>query len=890
MPRGLIKRFPVGPCGVLIASLLFLLLPYLSHAQQVTGNLQGRLADSLGQAISNANIVVSGPNVQGVRGGVSDGDGYFTLQALPTGIVSVSVTHVQYQRVIFENVSVVLGRTTSLGEVRLRSRSHDLPQVVVSGKRPLLDPSTTSSGVNLRSSDIENLPVERNYRSIATLLPQANTSYYGDEVNIGGATGSENKYFVDGVDVTDPNFGMTGTNLPYNFVKEIQVITGGYEAEYRSALGGLINVITPSGGNETHGSVFGFYTSNRLTAPRRVGLLDPTQGGFSNYDVGFGIGGPIVLDELWFYAAYNPTFSRRDVDMPGFGVSVDKTVTHAFAGKLTWRVSDRLNLVLTSTGDPNDREAIGDAPPLTPNPARLDNPDPYLTDQRGGGINVALNGSYVLGDGILVDATLSRNTRDQTWEPSTERGKNKIVLINTETGTWGGGSFGRYSISRSGTTARIAGTVLTGPHILKGGIEYRDNEVEADLDFPNSLSRHSDTLYVLVLNGTHGTVHNRIPSLFLQETWQVARNLQVHAGLRWDGQFIIGGDGKLAQRITGPFQPRVGFVFLPDNDGTQKVFGSFGRFTQEWHTAVMTGAYTGTGYFYEIHYDHDPRLEGSAGDTVVNTPARILPEERGLKAQYYDEFSLGYERMISTNVKIRLQGIHRTLQQAITAGLVQGGFRLGNPGRGELSDFPRAQRDYTALVITVEQRGGDHFNFLASYVLSRNYGNYEGLYDSYTRNIVPNVNFTFADVNSLREATGLLPNDRTHVLKFSGSYRFDSGLIVGTSFLWQTGTPLSDIASFGWFLEPRGAAGRTPSIWDLNARLVYPILFSGQLQTRLIFDVFHIASQREALDLVQQHYFVVDQNGNPVGLNPNYGVAYRYQPPMSIRLGMEMSF
>ena len=829
--------------------------------------------------------------MQGVRGGVSDERGYCYILALPPGKVSITITHAAYQAVTIEDVFIQLGRTTHLGDIRLDTRIHELREIIVAGDKPRIDPTTTSSGANLRSSDFENLPVERNYRSIATLIPQANTSYYGDEVNIGGATGSENRYFVDGMDVTDPNVGMTGTNLPYNFVKEIEVTTAGYQAEYRSALGGLINVVTPSGGNEIHGSVFGFYTSNGVTAPRRVGLLDPTQGGFSNYDVGFGLGGPIVRDELWFNVAYSPTFNRRDVDMPGFGVSVDKTVTHAFAGKLTWRASDRLNLTLTSTGDPSTRKAIGDVPPPASTPIRLDNLDPYLTDQKAGGVNVSLNSSYLLGDGILLEASLSRITRRETWEPSTERGRNEVVLINTETGTWFGGSFGHLSVFRTGSTARTNATVLAGSHSFKGGIEYRDNQADADWTLPTALFRHSDTSYSLLLNGTNGTVHNRVPSVFLQDTWQITGNLRIHAGLRWDGQFVEGGNGEVVQRITGPFQPRIGFVFLPDDNGTQKVFGSFGRFIQEWHTGVMTIAYSGTGYHYDILYNQDPRTGNPPGDTLNASPPEIQPEEIGLQAQHYNEYNLGYDRMISDKIRIELQGIYRTLQEAIATGLVQSGFRLGNPGNGVLSGFPKARRDYTALVVTLEQRGDDDFNFLASYTLSRNYGNYEGLFDSYSHNILPNANFTFIDVNSLRYATGLLPNDRTHVFKFSGSYRFDFGLIVGTFFTWQSGTPLSDIAGpFGSFLQTRGTSGRTPSIWDLNARFVYPLFRSGGSQARLILDVFHIASQRKPVEIVQRHYFNVDSDGNPVDLNPNYGVPSRYQSPMSVRLGMEVNF
>lgn len=490
----------------------------------------------------------------------------------------------------------------------------------------------------------------------------------------------------------------------------------------------------------------------------------------------------------------------------------------------------------------------------------------------------------------MLEALISRVNKIQELEPSTERGKNEIVLINTQNGTWSGGSFGSISVPRSGTTAGTKLNLQMGSHLLKFGVEYRDNKVDAQLHFPDALFRFNDSAYVLILNGTEGIIHNRITSAFLQDSWEITNKLRINAGVRWDGQYIVGGDGQVAQKVLGPFQPRIGFVFLPKDNGSQKIFGSFGRYIEEWHTGVMMSAYTGNGYFYEIHLNQDPRTGAIPGDTVINTPAVIMPEEPDLKAQYYDEISVGFEQMVGPEIKVSLHGIYRTIQEAIAACLVQGVFKIGNPGKGVLSNLPEATRDYKALVVAIEKSGDDRFNFLASYTLSRNYGNYEGLYDYYNQNMVPNINFTFAESSFLKNATGLLPGDRTHVFKFSGSYRFNFGLIFGTTFYWMTGTPLSNFASFGAFIDQRGTTGRTPAIWDINARLVYPLSLHGNLGMKFILDIFHIASAREPVDIVQQQYFNVDRNGNPVNLNPNYGIPQRYQPSMSFRLGMEINF
>jgi hypothetical protein len=884
-PSSLVHAFPLR---LLVAAALgCCLLAGSAMGQLTSSSLEGTVVDSLGNPIAGANIIVTGESIQGNRAGITDQHGHFTIIPLPPGKETVLVQHVAYQDVRVKDVSTYLGKTTNLGDIRLRQRTHEIGEVIVSGDKSLLDQTSTTLGANLSSGEIQNLPVQRNYRSIATLVPRANVSYLGDDVSIAGATGIENKYFVDGVDVTDPSFSKAGTNLPYNFVKEVQVMTGGYEAEYRSVLGGLVNVITYSGSNEVHGSAFGFFTNNSLTASHQGNLIDASQGAFSNYDMGFGIGGPIVRDQLWFYAAYNPTFNQTDVDIPDFGTYRDKTVTHSFAGKLTWRASQQLNLIFSSTGDPTVRKAVGDIPPLAGTPTKLENPDPYLTDQTGGGINLSLSGSYAFGERLVLDASLSRVARDQTLEGSTDLGKRDTVFSDEITKTWSGGSFGHLSFFRSNTTARTSATLLMGSHLLKGGIEYRSNIQNVDIDQPLMYKSYGEIVEFLA-NGTHGRVDNRIYSGFIQDSWHIADGFQINLGLRLDGQSVFGGNGEEMFKVRGLLQPRVGFVFQPDQARRHRIFGSFGRFMQEWSTAMLT-IYTGTQYWYDIRWHGNPRLGNATelpGSVRSYTP---IPPLTTIAGQHYDEVNLGYEAIIGETVKLTAQGTYRSLREAIVGAP---GIPTGNPGEGLLSEFPRTKRNYSALELTIQKHGTGRFGFLASYVLSRNSGTYEGLYDSYNSNPVPNVRLGYKYPDEFRGVTGPLPNDRTHVFKFSGSYCFDFGLAVGTAFTWQTGTPLSEMADLGVLLQPIGSVGRTPNIWDLNARLAYSIPTSLASQTRLILDVFHIASQRDPVNYDQKHYGLVDEDGNvvPASLNSSYGMPTAYQPPMSVRLGIEVYY
>jgi hypothetical protein len=279
-----------------IIAVLTFYFPAQLPAQEITGNIEGQIRTDKGDPVAFANIVVSGPTLQGSRGVMSTADGYFGVFKLPVGTYTVSLSHVSYNPATVEDVIVRLGRTTTLGKVQLTVKVFDVPAIIVTERKKLIDPLTIAIGTNLTSDEFQQLPIDRDYKTITTLIPLVNESFLGDESNFAGSTGHENKYFIDGAEATDPYLGITGTNLPYNFVKDIEVKTGGYEAEYRSSLGGIVNVVSHSGTNEFHGQVFGFFVNNQFQGSPRPSIAEPEKGDFTQYDVGLSLGGPIVRD------------------------------------------------------------------------------------------------------------------------------------------------------------------------------------------------------------------------------------------------------------------------------------------------------------------------------------------------------------------------------------------------------------------------------------------------------------------------------------------------------------------------------------------------------------------------------------------------------------------
>jgi hypothetical protein len=896
--------------------LLMLAVPYTALAQSTTGNLEGRVVDTTGAAVVGANVQVASDALQGTRGGISDELGHFRLPALPPGSYSVKISHIGGVPVTLDNIRIFLGRTTNAGEIVLRERRIELEGVVATSARPLIDPRSTVTGVNLTDSRFRNLPIDRSYLTMMQLAPQSSPSFYGDGINIAGATGVENRFFIDGTDATDPYRGISGTQLPYNFVREVEVRSGAYEAEYSSALGGVVNAITYSGGNEMHGQAFGCFTNNRFSGSPRLSVGKPPSGSFTEYDVGVGLGGPVVTDQLWYFLAYNPKFQREDVPVLGQANQEDRATTHMFAAKLSWNVNESNLLTLSAVGDPSVRRGVGvdfrNGGMAFPWPV-LDL-NCWLSDITKSSTSIVLGGTHIMSQNLLLESTVSYARRSAEYKPVAQSEPYLFTdyLSGTQSGTL------QYTYDKEVTLhGGLRGTMTLDAHTLKAGIGYSGVSYDAIKNWEwlfHAYFQGPDTVvpWLHQFRDFSGNISMRNPWVFLQDSWRLSERMTFNVGCRWDPQFMYASDGGLRQEITKALGPRLGIIYQPGMIGSQRITASAGRFYQPLSLSLSTLVHVG-GLGSDNYYLQDPRVNKGDPVYVVRFGGNGIANIKDLEGQYYDEFTLGYERALTSFLKAGARVVYRNLGDAVTSGMrnlpsppsLASSSVYGNPGSYPLEEYPRAKREYASLELTLEQNDPTGLSLQVSYVLSRNYGNYEGLseitFSGWTMGgmeMWPNGNLGFDSPEMMKNSTGLLPDDRTHAFKFSCSYPFSIGLTVGASGYWTSGTPLNDlgttsISDGGWpvFLQPRGSAGRTPAIWDANLRFVYDL--AGDLNTswhpRVILDVLHIFSQKKAVDFDQMHYWGSDTS-DPNALNATFNQPIAFQPPMSARLGMELNF
>jgi hypothetical protein len=865
-------------------------------AQEVAGTLQGTVVSPDGKPEPEVRVSVTGPNLQGARETTTDRSGFFQIFALPPGRYVLKATRVGLRTIEVREVAVELGRTTSVGALSAEAQPIEMAPVVVERAPLKLDPVHTAAGGTLHARDYDALPVDRDYKSLIKILPQVNNSYRGDPANIGGSTGLENKYYIDGVNVTDTRFGDRATSLPYDFVTQVDVKTGGYEAQYGRALGGIVNAVTYSGTNDFEASVFGFVQPGGLVAEPRSTPVVAEQGAV-NYDYGARVSGPVVRDRLWYSAAVNPRVDQVDREIPGFGFYTDRTAALRFASKLTWRANPAHTVELSVFGDPTVQEQVQAVPSGI---TTVKDPDALLAHVETGGTVASLRSTWAPSRSFLLQTSLAGQW-DRYSTGSRSSGPPVVQCIDWVEGTMEGGNSFAIHEKKGRAVVSTRGTLALTRHTVVAGLEYEDASNTSEQDY-TALNRWNTAEWEYAVQTYAGSFHNRSPAAYVQDEWRVTDRLALNGGLRWSGQYLVGASGRTAQSFTDEWQPRAGFSWQLDRKGTQRFFGSYGRYYQTLPINIAIAFFVDYIAIYS-YYATDPRQPGSIpydvidGSTYEKDWAKQIP---GLHAENFDEFTLGYERLLGPQTRLTARGMHRALRSSYQYGADWARdevWVLGTPGKGDFDFLPPPKREYTSLELSAEGTWR-RMNYRMSYVLSRTWGNYPGLYDSDHNLGNPGAISTFFQPHQANNSTGYLPNDRTHVFKLSTSIEPGGGLMTGAFFTFESGAPINEFGSgpqSPWnpvFVTPRGQAGRTPALWNLDMRLTYTLPRARGPRTRVQADVLHIGNPRRTTQVDELHYPYLDALGNLdlLNPNPNYKHAIAYQPPMAGRIGLQLSF
>jgi len=304
-----------------LAVVLPLLLAAPAMAQEQSGSIQGVVKDAQGGVLPGVTVEARSPQVVGVSTVVSDAEGVYRFPALPPGTYEITAS-LQGFNTAKSSAAIAVGQLLRIDMTMAVAGVAET--VIVVGESPLIDVKQNASFATIQRDMMDRIPKGRDFTSVVATAPGANNESYAGGTQIDGASGSENRFIVDGMDTTNMQSGVSGKTVLLDFIQEVQVKSSGYNAEFGGATGGVINVLSKAGSNAFHASGGTYYTGNPLRGEIRpswrvnpwtdrggtfTGDLEQVKGrdndSWNNWNPVVDTGGPVIRDRIWYYAGFS---------------------------------------------------------------------------------------------------------------------------------------------------------------------------------------------------------------------------------------------------------------------------------------------------------------------------------------------------------------------------------------------------------------------------------------------------------------------------------------------------------------------------------------------------------------------------------------------------------
>ncbi len=543
------------------ALLGLILMSGLLIAQAPTGKMIGTVTDDEGIPLPGITVEASSPKMIGKSAVITDENGIYRIFALPSGQYTIRYTLEGFNTVVRKDIFIRAGQTITVDITMTPGTIEE--EITVLGRSPLVDVKSTTKGMTMTRQFFEMLPRGRNFDTLVTAIPGVNVEDYLGGLSIDGASGAENMYYIDGMDITNMDIGTRDQSAAFEFVDEIQIVASGYQAEFGGSMGGVINVITRSGGNEYHGELIGYYSGSALNSKERDTLRlnpqDVTVAEYVNYqdmygkdkthrtEVGFSLGGYIIKDKLWFFGSFLPVFAKqtRHVEWVPAGTapaSDHERTQNWFNGQAKITAQPLRDLRLSASFNNNFYKYRGQLPDR-------DGADNPASDWAGQGFDYptwsgTIHADYTLGTNFLLSARGGYFYTDQTNQMPPALGVPQWRFVKEAPG---------YADTENSMYPEIPAS-----HIHAAGwqsIAYNEL-METNYDIRKRMSANLDLTYYLNLAGEHawkaGVQWVRIE----EDVDKTSSNIRVY--LAWDRDFTHLDTGALERGTYGYYAIRGG--------------------------------------------------------------------------------------------------------------------------------------------------------------------------------------------------------------------------------------------------------------------------------------------------------------------------------------------
>jgi outer membrane receptor protein involved in Fe transport len=784
-------------------------------AQQKTGSITFVVTDVSEEPLADVAITLEGEKIPGFQLRETNAAGRAHFSFLPPGAYTAEFTATGYMSI---RLDAVVGLGATLVERVTLSRGTMEETMTVRAQAPL-DASDTGINYTYDEQTLESMQVGSCDRSYQSILQQAAGVGGGANPAVHGATLGENRYLIDGVDTTDPVTGTFGMNMNYDAIEAVEFKTGGFQAEFGQATGGIINVITKSGGNEFSGSFDLRYNDNGMQDSSSF-FDNSAPAKFRNIDLT--LGGPIVKDKVWFFLAASDTVSDQ--------VPAGATATRSYEGEY---------YLAKLRFQPNQDHRI----------EVLWQNDPAEISNANAGTGVAEEAHRFQEQGSDIYTATYWGRLSEAWEMSAQAGYYDSELnsfsqtdtglpgrINDANGYLSNNYIDEQFSERKRTQFGASATYRTSSerwHEIKFGIDVQDTEFSFNRGQPGGSTEHvfdpssdfgkdADPYRIDVLNpAPRGTNEGMVTSVFIQDTWHASDRVTIDYGLRWDQTKL---DNDVGDEVASfdLFQPRLGATI--DLTGKSRTLLTFhlGRFMDPGILAIAN-AVNENGDSTDIYLD--PRAFGLAPEdgALICGPSFDLDRtfndlpyctsfggpsgsavDPDLNAMYVDEATIGVKHAFLDNLTFGARYVYRQTDNIIEDILLDDGHYL-------ITNLDELTRRYHGIEFDMAFNS-KRWHVFANYTIAWAKGNIE-----YTQHLGTDYDI-FPDHYVNRY--GYLSTDRRHSLKVHGWVELPKKFEVAWDFFYGSGAPYERVDQLNplygeIFLDPRGSS-RLPSVTNLD--------------------------------------------------------------------------
>ncbi|HET9408026.1 MAG TPA: TonB-dependent receptor [Candidatus Sulfotelmatobacter sp.] len=608
-----ISKLPGCVAVLLVAASVIATAPSL-HAQ-TTSTIEGTVTDHQGLVMSGAEITVVADILHVTRKTTTDASGNYQITALPAGTYNLTASHAGFSTQVLNNLEITLNRTVRFNislEVGTVQQS-----VEVTGEIPLLETTSSSEGATIVPTQIVNMPINgRDYLDLMQLVPGVAINRQQDPTSdnakpVLGERANNAGFLIDGLSNQNELAGGPASQFNQDTIAEFQVITTGYEAEFGHASGGVVNVITKSGTNATHGLASAYHRNNAFDSSDI-----PNQSSVNyllRWDYDVAAGGPMVRDKAFWFASAEAIHQNNQLNFapppntPQFLINSEQRFNEPTTDRQVraftkldqilrnHHITEQMNYTnvhldstapLSSTGLPSTRTNLGDRTLLLgfSDTVNFGNPTSPFT--------LNLKGQY-------------RDEPTLTSPAHPQAGPNTIFNLFSSFTTGGiFGDLGQFSYGAVLTPSTldqkydIFGASLAKNihrHTLKFGWDFERTHVdgnEASLLGNQLFATQADYQQFGPINAgfflllTEGALtpqaaqirlRNNYTGLWIQDDWRVLPSLTLNGGVRWDYDSAF----SKADNVS----PRVGFAWSVNQKTV--VRGSFGVFYDHFRLGLV---------------------------------------------------------------------------------------------------------------------------------------------------------------------------------------------------------------------------------------------------------------------------------------------------------------